>query len=231
MELDPRIVDTMYKINAEWRRYTIHISKMAIYLDQLGFMYIGSDRLVYSNDCLGDYYEIQKFYNNRFPFNGYFLFLVTRFESDSFDKFTTKSLAFFMCASIADEYFAYEKAVETFREIICKNPEAAICTTCFNKVISGDVKNVKLVEETTKFVHECDDSTQFIYQGNVYLGKLTNDDFKTIVFIEDKKTEKMYHLLSDNNFKNLMPVYKHNKVLFFKHCVRRLCFLCHHGQD
>ena len=35
MELDPRIVDAMYKINAKWKRYATHIGKMAIYLDQL----------------------------------------------------------------------------------------------------------------------------------------------------------------------------------------------------
>ena len=58
-----------------------------------------------------------------------------------------------MCVSVAEEDLSYEKALETFREVICKNPEAAICTTYFNDVISGDVENVKPVEETTKFVH------------------------------------------------------------------------------
>ena len=90
MELDPRIVDAMYKINAKWKRYATHIGKMAIYLDQLSFMYVGSKRLVYSNDCMGNYYELQKFYNNRFTFNGYFIFLITIFESNSCAKFTTK---------------------------------------------------------------------------------------------------------------------------------------------
>ncbi len=222
MELDSRIVDTMYKINAKWKRYATHISKMAIYLDQLSFMYVGSKRLVYSNDSLGNYYEIQKFYNNMSPFKDYFLFLVTRFESDSFDKFTTKSLAFFMCVSVAEEDLSYEKALETFREVICKNPEAAICTTYFNDVISGDVENVKPVEETTKFVHKCDDATRFVYKGNVYLGKLTEEDFAATVFIEDVKTERMWCVLSDNKFKNLMPVYKYNKPLFFKRCIERI---------
>ena len=231
MELDPRIVDTMYKINAEWKRCGVHFSKMVVYLDELGFSYMGLRRIAYSTDFLGNYYEIQAFHNPNSLFKDYFLFLVTRFENDSSHKFITKSLAFFMVAASCDLDFMYKKALETFREITYFGPKIAIYNVCHNTVIFDDVENVKLVEETTKFVHECDDSTQFIYQGNVYLGKLTSDDFKTIVFIEDKKTEKMYHLLSDNNFKNLMPLYKHNKVLFFKHCVRRLCFLCHHGQD
>lgn len=224
MELDPRIVDTMYKINAEWKRCGVHFSKMVVYLDELGFSYMGLRRIAYSTDSLGNYYEIQAFHNPNSLFKNYFLFLVTRFENDSSHKFITKSLAFFMVVASCDLDFMYKKALETFREITYFGPKIAICNVCHNTVIFDDVENVKLVEETTKFVHECDDSTEFMYQGNKYLGKLTIGTFKSVAFIEDVKTGKMWHRVSDNNFKELMPVYKHNKALFFKCLAKKIDF-------
>ena len=64
-----------------------------------------------------------------------------------------------------------------------------------------------------------DNATRFTYKGKTYFGKLILENLKATVFIENVDTHKRFHIHNDDDFKNLMVVYNHDKALFFKQCM------------
>lgn len=217
VELDNRIVDLMRSLNATWKSFSGHTGKMISYLNELKFSCMGTQKLTFYDASPNEYYEVQKFHNKNIIFRDYFLFLVTKFIRVSPENMETKSCAFFMLVYDCEPEVYYEKALLTFEDILLNSPKSVICTDLEIRPVFKDFSNLNKMTKLTE-----DNGEYFTHNGKQYLGKLVCEDFKKIVFIEDLDTYKRFYVMSDNNFENLISVYKHDKALFFKQCAKKI---------
>lgn len=217
-KLPDTIINTMFNINIYLKYYLKHPSKVVEYLNTLGFKYVDMRRLAFSDDADSKYYEVQKFYNKNYPFRDYALFLVTKLDMSSFKNIQIQSFAIFRVIYESELDIQYSKAVLSFEDVLSstslKNPNCINRDTIEIMQVSKDDISLDKLDEFND-----DNATRFTYKGKTYFGKLILENLKATVFIENVDTHKRFHIHNDDNFKNLMVVYNHDKALFFKQCM------------